>query len=103
MPEVESITWRELTGNKFNVALHPAMLTEAGYQKQQAIRKTGDTAKSIFYVTYDREYVLTYIARNLCNRFFSLGKAKIIELVETAWESTYPNATDKAITFPTNN
>lgn len=103
MNEIEEITWRELTGNKFRVALHPAMLAKGGYTKRLGARKIGDMTKTMFDVTYDREYVATWIAKGLCARLFSLGKKGIVELVEKAWDDTYPNATEKAVTFLNDN
>ncbi len=100
MPEIEEITWRELTGNKFNVGLQPAMLSDAGYFKQRAIRKIGDVQKSMFRVHYDREYVFEYLTRNLCKPLFSLGKDNIIDIVSKCWQKTYPNAKDSSVTLP---
>lgn len=91
MPETEVISWRDLTGNKFVVALHPAMLSEVGYTKNQQIRKTGEPVPTFFKVCYDRRYVLEVIIRKFCKPLFVLGKDELINLIESAWELAYPD------------
>ena len=89
MPEIENISWRELTGNKFSKNLEPAMISEHGHIKQQRIRRTGDAQQSIFYVTYDYEYLIGYLAKVICKNLFTLGKERILQLVEEAWDTYY--------------
>lgn len=91
MAEIETISWRELTGNKFIRGLDPAMLSEEGCVKQASIRKTGDIERTIFNIVYDREYLIASIARSICKQFFVLGKRKTLELVSEAWDYQYPN------------
>ena len=97
MPEIEQISWRELTGNKFVISLNPAMLSDAGYIRQQKIRKIGDVVPTIFNVEYDRDYAVERIGGRLCKNLFVLGKQGILELVAEAWDKQYPNATESAI------
>ena len=92
-PEVETISWRDLTGNKYLKSLHPAMLTERGYVSQQLVRRTGDAAKNIFNVVYDHEYLVEYTSRFLCRNLFMLGKEGVLDLVSEAWDYKYPNYT----------
>ena len=92
MPEFEAISWRELTGNKFIKSLHPAMVSEKGFVKQTSIRKIGDTDKSIFKVSYDREYVIKYLGKVVCKNLQVLELEGILELIKEAWEHAYPNA-----------
>jgi len=61
MREIKTITWRDLTGNKFLKALHPAMLSKENYVCTQRIRRTGDPEPEIFKVLYDREYAVNYL------------------------------------------
>lgn len=91
MPEIETISWTELTGNKFNKNLESAMLTEDGYIKQQRIRRTGEGTKSIFYVKYDRDYLVEYLSRVVCKNLFTLGREQILSLVAEAWDTCYGN------------
>ena len=102
MPDIQDITWKQLTGNKFIVGFHPSMLSDDGYRKQQRIRITGQDFKSMFNVIYDREYVIERIIRFVCKPLFCLGKQRIIQLIETAWDIAYPNSTDKAVTVINN-
>ena len=92
-PEVETISWRNLTGNKFNQSVHPAMLTEHGYLKQSMVRRTGDAVKTIFNVIYDRNYLIEYVAHTLCKNLVQLGKQGVLDLVGEAWDYKYPNYT----------
>jgi hypothetical protein len=52
----------------------------------QRIRRIGDTHTSIFTVTYDREYAVNYLFRKICKPLLFLGKEKLIQLIEEAWE-----------------
>lgn len=97
MPEIEEITWRQLTGNKFSIALHPAMLHEDGYLRQQRIRKIGDDRKTIFNVVYDREYLIEYVGKTVCRHLFAAGKEKTLDLVSEAWDNYYPNTVRRPV------
>ena len=85
MQEIKSITWRDLTGNKFLKALHPAMLSEENYICIQRIRRIGEAVPDIFRTAYDQEYVVNYLSRKLCKPFAFLGKEKLIQLIDEAW------------------
>ena len=89
MREVEAISWRCLFGNKFVKTLEPAMTTERGYVKQQRIKKIGDTAKTIYNVVYDRDYLSEYIFIKVCKPLFVLGKQEMLNLVEQSWDAYY--------------
>lgn len=97
MSNVETISWVELTGNRFNKNLHPAMLTDEGYKKQTRTRRTGDTGATIFHVIYDRKYVIEYIGRYLCRDLFTLGKQELLDLVTEAWDTYYSEASITAL------
>jgi hypothetical protein len=90
MSDVETITWRELTGNKFVRGIDPAMLTEHGLVKQAAIRKIGERQRTFFNIVYDREYLLEAIGRLICKPMFCVGKEKTVELIAEAWDNYYP-------------
>ncbi len=85
MPEIKTITWRELTGNKFLKVIHPAMLSEGNYICTQRIRKTGEAEPDIFKTIYDREYAVHWLVRKLCKPLSFIGKERLIELIEEAW------------------
>lgn len=87
---IETITWRELTGNKFVRGIDPAMLTAQGFVKQAAIRRIGDRNRTFFNIVYDREYLLEAIGRLICKPMFVIGKEKTIELIAEAWDNYYP-------------
>lgn len=97
MREIETITWRELTGNKFSRGIDPAMLTEDGYIKQCAITKIGDRKKTLFNIVYDREYFICTIGKIICRPLFILGKEKTLELVAEAWDTYYPYSANKSL------
>lgn len=91
MSDVKTITWRELTGNKFVRGIDPAMLTEHGLVKQAAIRKIGERDRTFFNIVYDREYLLEAIGRLICKPMFCVGKEATIELIAEAWDNYYPH------------
>ena len=100
MPNPEQISWKVLVGNKYTKALHAAMLSSVGYMKTSSVRRIGDVAKGYFLVKYDREYVIEYIGRLVCRPFYHIGKEKVLELVDEAWENWYNNeltATERAM------
>lgn len=85
MTGIPVISWRELTGNKFNKSLDSAMASDAGYIKTSYVRRTGDAAKTAFNVNYDREYLITFISKTICRPLFPLGKQRVLDLVDKAW------------------
>lgn len=86
MSEVPTISWRMLTGNKFRRDLLPEMFSDRGCTKQQNIRQVGDVAKSVFDVFYDADYGLEFLTRKLCRPLAPLGREKVHELVDKAWD-----------------
>ncbi|MGK7948256.1 MAG: hypothetical protein AB4368_05485 [Xenococcaceae cyanobacterium] len=84
--EIETITWRDLAGNKLNRQVHPAMLSREKYYKYVQIRQVGDRKKTFYNVEYDTDYVITWIARKICRPLQVLGKERVLKLVEKAWE-----------------
>lgn len=102
MPKIETITWRELTGNKFNRALHPAMLSDIGYTKSISVRRTGDAVKSYFNVAYDRVYVVEWLSRKICKSLFALGKQGTLDLISEAWDKCYGIESEKDAVAVTN-
>lgn len=95
MREIETITWRELTGNKFARGIDPAMLAESGCVKQCAIRRIGEHRRTLFNIVYDREYLVRTIGRVICRPMFILGKEKTLKLVGEAWDDYYQNYSDE--------
>ena len=89
MREVETISWRELTGNKFNRAIDTAMLSNSGCVKSIAVRRVGDDVKSHFHVVFDRNYLIEWISRKVCKPLFTLGKQGTLDLVSEAWDYCY--------------
>lgn len=86
MKRLPEITWRELTGNKFNRRLHPAMLTISGYITTMKIKQIGESVSQVYKVTYDREYALEYISRRVCVPLHTLDGASFAEIMAQAWE-----------------
>lgn len=89
MTEIKSISWNDLTGNKFSLTIHPAMDTEEGYYRQQLIRRIGESGKTVFTIRYDHDYLLRYIATKICRPLFACGKKRTLELVSEAWDLHY--------------
>ena len=82
------ITWQEVTGNRFNRNLHPAMLSEDGYHLHLALKRLGDTEKSLFDVVYGEDYVLGWITYRLCTPLNHLSKKEVLDLVSKAYDNS---------------
>ena len=88
MKKPYQITWREVTGNRFNRSLHPAMLSENGYHVHAALKRLGDTEKSFFDIVYGEDYVLGWLTCKLCNPLSYLSKEEILDLVSKAYDNS---------------
>ena len=97
-PEIETISWQEMTGNKYTLSLHPAMLSEQGYIKDKEIRRIGDTSPTLFKVVYNHKYVSGFIITKLCKPLNILGKEKVLELISNAWDMYYGIESSDAVT-----
>jgi hypothetical protein len=85
MPEIKTITWRQLTGNRFNKSLDSAMLSDSGSISTARIRRVGGEAPDIYTVVYDKEYATEFICRKFIRPLSFLGKDKVIQIVNEAW------------------
>ena len=85
MVEMHQITWREITGNKYNRSLHPSMVSPNKFYKSSQIRRIGDANKSVFVIEYDKEYLLGWLHSKVCKPLGALGRDKILELVKEAY------------------
>lgn len=79
------ITWRQLTGNKFNRSLHPAMLSEGGSTELMIIQPR-NRPKGEYRVLYDRSYVIGFIASKFVKPLQLEGYDGLCELVAKSWE-----------------
>lgn len=82
--EYKDITWRELPGNKFVVALKSEMLTENGYKASQKI-KQAYRQPFMAWVHYDRDYVVAWLASKVIQKLSSQGKLELVDLFDEAW------------------
>ena len=89
MDDIKSISWQELTGNKYSRALHPAMLSDEGYVYTMRVRRTGEAKPSAFRVTYDKQYVVEFLAKRLLNPLSNQSRETIDKLIEDAWDWSY--------------
>ena len=83
------VHWKELTGNKYNRNLHPAMLNEDGYITQTRIKRVGDRDRRMFNVKYDRDYVVIYIYKTLLKPLELLGKERVLQIISEAWDNNH--------------
>lgn len=83
--EYKDISWRELPGNKFVVALKSEMLTENGYKASQKI-KQAYRQSFMAWVHYDRDYVVAWLASKVIQKLGSQGKVELIDLLDDAWD-----------------
>ena len=101
MTKAKFITWREVTGNKYNRALHASMFSGSNYRKHVHIRRTGDFDKSVFEVEYDKEYGITWLSKKVTDPLRNLGLKKILELVTEAYEISSQNNNSRVHYLPT--
>ena len=75
-------------GNKYNRALHPAMLTDAGLVKTTKVALLNKPRSSQEYVVvvYDRTYAVYWLNSKVIKPLFNLEIADIIRLVKEAWK-----------------
>ncbi|MGF1542865.1 MAG: hypothetical protein ACFCU5_20885 [Pleurocapsa sp.] len=90
-PEPKKISWQLLRGNKYNRALHPAMLNSNGLTKTMSTTPTGSNQQETFIVHYDRSYVVQWLAFKIIKPFQLLSFHQIYELFMEAWVLTHPN------------
>lgn len=79
------ITWRQLTGNKFNRSLHPAMLSEGGSTELMLIQPR-NLPKGEYKVLYDKSYVIGFIASKFVKPLQLEGYKGLCEIVAKSWE-----------------
>lgn len=101
MPDIETISWRLKTGNKFSKSPDAAMDSDAGCINSESFRRIGDVVKSYYKVQYDHDYLVEWIARKICNNLMPLGNQRIHELIDEAWDSYYGNQSSKVTNLPT--
>lgn len=89
MSEFKSLNWRCLPGNKYSKALEPSMLTEQGCLKNQSVRHCHSPKGEMFNVIYDKEYVLTFLSKRIISNLCVIGKDKIHDLIDQAWDTTF--------------
>ena len=85
MPDIDIVSWQDLTGNKYNKTLHPAMLSERGYIKQTSVRRIGDKGKTMFNVVYDRDYVVEYLEKVVFIKLALLPTKEVVKLLAQAY------------------
>lgn len=83
--EAENISWRLLRGNKYNRALHPAMVLASGCSKLMAVTPVGEEEKKWFNVKYDRDYVQNWIKTKLIKPLENLPIEELVTLVIEAY------------------
>ena len=86
MPEIKTITWRDITGNKFRKDLRPEMFCEDGCTLQQKVRPINVGRASLYNVEFDREYGLQFLLRKVCRNLSALGRENVHELIDEAWD-----------------
>ena len=89
MSRYETISWRDLPGNKYTKALDPAMLTERGCITLGKVRHCHDPVGKMCNVVYDRDYLIQFLIRRFLISISPLGKEVVDELVNEAWNELH--------------
>ena len=83
---LEHVSWRDLTGNKYNKAINPAMLNEQGYIRIFKVRTIKNPETRYCFVKFDRDYVISFLAVKVIRPLLSTSFTNISDLVFAAWE-----------------
>ncbi len=90
MEEFPTVSWRELRGNKYHRALHPAMLTDNGY----SVTVKAKTLESNIYPTkfvvlkYDRDYVKSWLTTKVIKPLANYGLINTSKLLKESWRES---------------
>ncbi len=81
------VSWRDIQGNKYSRALHPAMLTANGYPVTASTRVIGRSKRGSDYVTinYDRSYVIKWLEVKVIKPLTNCGLIGVINLLKESW------------------
>ena len=85
MSQIETISWRDLPGNKYTKSLDAAMVSEQGYVIFGKVRHCHEPKAKMCNVIYDREYVIEFLNKRVLLALAVLKKEMIDELVDEAW------------------
>ena len=89
MSRYETISWRDLPGNKWSKSLDPAMLTERGCITLGKVRHSSEPQGTMCNVIYDRDYLIQFLIRRFLMSISPLGKEVVDELVNEAWNELH--------------
>ena len=96
MNQTPLVPWNRLKGNKFNLSLHPAMLSDFGYVKTRTTTVVGETVPQQYQVKYDRAYVIAWLRSQLFDKLTSIPWSDLSTLLEQALaESNHQDAFTK--------
>ncbi len=84
--EIEILSWRELTGNKFSKGLNTAMLEPDGYQALTRIRQIGSAERKLYNVVFDYDYALNYLICKVFRTLPELNRQKVLDLINEAYD-----------------
>lgn len=89
--EQKTVHWSQLQGNKFNKALHPAMLSDHGYRTTTKNALLGDSRSNsqFLVVLYDRDYVIGWLSSRVIKPLQNEGNDNIKSFVEEAWKQLH--------------
>lgn len=80
------ISWREVLGDPYAKALTPLMLAQNEYRVDKLSRAIDGRNKSAITITYDRNYVYSWIAKKVLKALRIKSKAEAIALIDRAWD-----------------
>lgn len=102
----QQILWTETVGNKFAKNLEPMMLTNFGLKAKQCSKPTGRISLNDMHkvkregqwyeVTYDKQYVITYIIKKVVSALNIPSLDYLIRLMLDVWYE-YRNQSSEAL------
>ena len=89
MSRYETISWRDLPGNKWSKSLDPAMTTERGCITLGKVRHCHEPQGTMCNVVYDRGYLIQFLIRRFLIPISPLGREVVDELINEAWDELH--------------
>jgi hypothetical protein len=98
MSQFDTISWRDLPGNKYTKSLDAAMISEQGYITFGKVRHSSEPKGKMCNVVYDRDYVIKFLIKRVLFALAVLKKEAVDELIDEAWNELHGiNKTNQAI------
>jgi hypothetical protein len=84
--QASHLNWNEVLGDPYTRSLSPLMLNEGGFTADKLCRTVDSSEKKAYRITYDKDYVYSYIAKKVLKAMQVTSKEEAIALIEQVWD-----------------